>query len=160
MLRVLGGCTKSSCSTALFSPQERQLAIFKIGVIEAGEDVRDAEALRYALRLLELLFVEGDVVVLSDVLERLEQVVLQVLLTLLLFNDDRALKVQIVLFLQDVKERWIGATINTNLLELVPEMILDWLLLEAVPLEDDVVLTFEYEAVDDEVFLLKKICLL
>ena len=82
------------------------------------------------------------------------------LLTLLLFNDNSSLEVEIVLLLQDVEERWICATIDANLLELIPEMILDRLLLKAVPLKDDVVLAFEHEAVDDEVLFFEQICLL
>ena len=136
------------------------MAILEVGIVEAGEDVGNAETLRYALRLLELLLVEGDVVILGDVLQRLQQIVLQMLLALFLFNDDSSLEVEIVLLLQNVEERWICATVDANLLELIPEMILDRLLLKAVPLKDDVVLAFEHEAVDDEVLFFEQICLL
>ena len=39
-------------------------------------------------------------------------------------------------------------------------MILDRLLLKTIPFKDDVVLTFEDEAVDDEVLFFEQICLL
>ena len=114
----------------------------------------------YALGLLELLLVEGDVVVAGYVLKWLQEVVFEMLLALLLLYDDRALEVKVVLFFQNIEERWVSASINTDFLELVPEVVLDRLLLEVVPLEDDVVLTFENEAVDDEVLFLEKVSFL
>ena len=104
--------------------------------------------------MLELLLVESDVVVLGDILEWLQQVILQVLLSLLLLNHDSPLEVEIVDFLEDVEERWISASINANLLELVAEVILDRLLLKAVSLQNDVVLPLQDEAVDDKVLFL------
>jgi len=101
--------------------------------------------------LLELLLVESDVVVLGDILEWLQQVILQVLLSLLLLDHDSPLEVEIVNFLEDVEERWVSASINANLLELVAEVILDRLLLKAVSLQNDVVLPLQDEAVDDKV---------
>ena len=69
------------------------------------------------------------------------------LLALLLFYDDGSLDIEIILFFKDVKQGWIGSTIDTNLLELVSEVILDWLLLECVSLQDDIVLALEHETV-------------
>jgi len=65
-----------------------------------------------------------------------------VLLALLLLNDDRSLKVQIVLFFKNVEERRVGATINSNLLELVSKMVFDGLLFESITRKDDVVFSF------------------
>ena len=104
--------------------------------------------------MLELLLVESDVVVLGDILEWLQQVILQVLLSLLLLDHDSPLEVEIVDFLEDVEERWVSASINANLLELVAEVILDRLLLKAVSLQNDVVLPLQDEAVDDKVLFL------
>lgn len=104
--------------------------------------------------MLELLLVERDVVVLGDILEWLQQVILQVLLSLLLLDHDSPLEVEIVDFLEDVEERWVSASINANLLELVAEVILDRLLLKAVSLQNDVVLPLQDEAVDDKVLFL------
>ena len=104
--------------------------------------------------MLELLLVESDVVVLGDILEWLQQVILQVLLSLLLLDHDSPLEVEIVDFLEDVEKRWVSASINANLLELVAEVILDRLLLKAVSLQNDVVLPLQDEAVDDKVLFL------
>ena len=104
--------------------------------------------------MLELLLVESDVVVLGDILEWLQQVILQVLLSLLLLDHDSPLEVEIVDFLEDVEKRWVSASINANLLELVAEVILDGLLLKAVSLQNDVVLPLQDEAVDDKVLFL------
>ncbi len=90
--------------------------------------------MRNTLRLLELLLVECDIVVSCDVLQRLKQVILNMFLALLLLNNDRSLEVQIVYFLKDVEQGWIGASINTDFLEFVPEMVLDRLLLELTSL--------------------------
>ena len=54
--------------------------------------------MRYALDLLELLLVEGDIVVLCDVLKWLKQIIFHVLFALLLLDDDGPLEVEIVLF--------------------------------------------------------------
>ena len=56
------------------------------------------------------------------------------LFSLLLFNNDCSLEVKIVYFLKDVEQGWVGASINTDFLEFVPEMILDRLLLELTSL--------------------------
>lgn len=80
--------------------------------------------------------------------------------TLLLLNDDCALEVEIVFLFKDIEERWIGASIDTNLLELVSKVVLDWLLLEIVSLQYDVVLAFKHEAIYDEVLLLEQVCFL
>ena len=82
------------------------------------------------------------------------------LFSLLLLNDDCSLKVEIILLFKDIKERRVGTTVDTDLLELISEMILDGLLFEAVSLKNDVVLAFEDEAVDYEIFLLEQVCLL
>ena len=76
------------------------------------------------------------------------------LLSLLLLDNNRALHIQVILFLQDVIKWWVSATIDANLLELVAEVILDGLLFEAVALENDVILSFQDKAVDDKVLSL------
>ena len=111
--------------------------------------------MRYSFSLLELLLVERNVVVLCNVLQGLKQIVFQVFLPLLLLNHDCPLKIQIIFFLKHVKKWRVSASINANLLELVPEVVLDWLLFEAVSLHDHVVLTFEDKTIDNEVFFLK-----
>lgn len=110
--------------------------------------------MRDSLRLLELLFVEGDVVVACNVLQRGQQVVLYVLLPLLLLHDDGSLEVQVIGLLKDIEQGWVRASVNADFLELVSEMVLDRLLLKAAALQNDVVLAFEDEAVDDEVLSL------
>lgn len=82
------------------------------------------------------------------------------LLALLLLHQNRPFKVQIVLFFKDFKECRVGATIDANLLELVPEVVLDRLLLECVASHDDVILALEHEAVQDEILLVQQLCLL
>ena len=56
------------------------------------------------------------------------------LLPLLLLYDDCPLEVKVVGFFKDIKEGRVSPSINANLLELVPEVILDGLLLEAAAL--------------------------
>ena len=136
------------------------MAVLQVSVVKATQDVGDTKALWDAFCLLKLLFVERDVVVLSDVLERLQEVIFQMLFTLLLLNHDRPLEIQVVLFFKHVEERWVRASINAYLLELVAEMVLDRLLFELLTLNDDVVLALEHEAVDDEVLLFEKVGLL
>ena len=58
-----------SAAKLLFA-KELKLGVLKGGIVEAGQDVGDAQSLRDALGLLELLLIEGDVVVLCYVLER------------------------------------------------------------------------------------------
>ncbi len=116
--------------------------------------------MRNTLCLLELLLVECDIVVSCDVLQRLKQVILNMFLALFLLNNDRSLEVQIVYFLEDVEQGWVGASINTDFLEFVPEMILDRLLLELASFQDDVVLPLEHKAVHNEILTLEQICLL
>ena len=82
------------------------------------------------------------------------------LFSLLLLDDDCSLKVEIILLFKDIKERRVGTTVDTDLLELISEMILDGLLFEAVSFKNDVVLAFEDEAVDYEIFLLEQVSLL
>ena len=82
------------------------------------------------------------------------------LLSLLLLDNDCALHVQVILFLQDVIKWWVSATVDTNLLELVAKVILDGLFFEAVALQNDVILSFQDEAVDDKVLSLKQVSLL
>ena len=82
------------------------------------------------------------------------------LFTLFLLDHDRPLEIKVVLFFQHVEERWVRASINAYLLELVAEMVLDRLLFELLTLNDDVVLALEHEAVDDEVLFLEKVGLL
>jgi hypothetical protein len=115
-----------------FGAEELQLAVFEVHVVEARQDVRHAQSLRNPFGLLELLFVKRDVVVLCDVLQRSEQVVAHMLFALFLFHHDCPLEIQVVFFLQDIKQRRVRATINTNFLELVPEMIFNRLLLKSV----------------------------
>ena len=83
--------------------------------------------------MLELLFVECDVVVLCNVLKGIKKIILHVFLTLLLLDDDCSLEVQVIFFFEDVEKRWIGTSIDSNLLELVPEMVFNCLLFESVP---------------------------
>lgn len=111
--------------------------------------------MRDTLHLLELLLVKGDVIVPRNVLERPKQVIFHVLFSLLLLDNNCALNVQVILFLQDVIKWWVSATIDANLLELVAEVILDGLLFEAIALENDVILSFQDKAVDDKVLSLK-----
>ena len=96
----------------------------------------------------------------SNILKWCEQIIFHVLLSLFLLDDNCSFDVQIVLFFQDVVKRRICSTINSDLLELVPEMILDRLFLEVVPFQDYVVLPFKDEAIDNEVLLFQEIGLL
>ena len=50
-----------------FASQKLELAVLQIGIVERGENVRDTETLWNAFGLLELLLIEGDVVVASNV---------------------------------------------------------------------------------------------
>ena len=79
------------------------------------------------------------------------------LLTLLLLNHDCPLEVKIIFLLKHIEEWRVRASINANLLELVPEVVLDRLLLEAVSFHDDIVLTFEDKAIDNEVLFLEEV---
>jgi len=82
------------------------------------------------------------------------------LFTLLLLHYNCALEVEIVFLFKDIKERWIGASVDTNFLEFVSKVVLDRLLLEIISLHNDIVLAFEYEAIYDKVLLLKQVCFL
>lgn len=144
----------------VFLSQELELIVFKIGVIEATKDVADAEALRNTLALLELLLVERDVVVSCNILQWLQKVAFNVLFALLLFYHNCALEIQVILFFEYVKQRWVSTSIDSNLLELVSEVILDGLFFKTASLQDDVVLAFEYKAVDDKVLSLEQVRLL
>lgn len=44
--------------------------LFQVGVVEAAEDVTETESLRNSFELLELLLIEGDIVILSNVANR------------------------------------------------------------------------------------------
>ena len=77
--------------------------------------------------------------------------------SLFLLHDEHPLEVEIVFFLQDVEERRISPAVNSYLLELIAEVILDGLLDELVPFVQNVIFAFEDKAVDDEVFLLEQV---
>ena len=79
---------------------------------------------------------------------------------LLLFDHDRALEIQVVLFFKDVEQGWVGASVDSNLLELVSEVVLDGLFFETASLQDDVVFALEYKAVNNKVLSLKQVRLL
>ena len=82
------------------------------------------------------------------------------LFALLLFDHDRALEIQVILFFEYVEQRWVSTSIDSNLLELVSEVVLDWLFFKTASFQDDVVLALEYKAVDDEILSLKQVRLL
>ena len=100
-LRVSRDC--SADVTDFLPSQELQLAILQIGVVEATEDVADTKALWNSFSLLELLLVKRDVVVASNVLQRGQQVVFDMLLTLFLLHYNCPLKVQIIRLLKNIK---------------------------------------------------------
>ena len=79
------------------------------------------------------------------------------LFPLLLLDYDRPLDIQIVFLLQNVKKGRVSSAINSDLLELVAEVILDGLLRELVFFVQDVIFAFKDETVDDEVFFLEQI---
>lgn len=77
---------------------------------------------------------------------------------LLMFNDNRALDVQVIEFiLKDLKKRGVLSSVNAYTLKLVSEVLFDGQFLEGGALHDDVVLALEDEAVDDEVLTLKQV---
>lgn len=76
--------------------------LFQIGIVEAAEDITETESLRNSFELLELLFIEGDIVILSNVANRREQVLLQVFLSLLLLHNHRPFQVKVIFFAQDI----------------------------------------------------------
>ena len=77
---------------------------------------------------------------------------------LLLLHNNGPLNVQVIVFVfQNFKERRVLSAIDTNLLEFVSEVLLDWQFLESGTLQDNVVLTLEDEAVDHEVLTLEKV---
>lgn len=78
------------------SSQEAKDILLQIGIVEGGEDVRDAKALGDALGLSILLLVESDVVVAADLDHWVEQLALLVLSALLLLHDHRPLNVQVI----------------------------------------------------------------
>jgi hypothetical protein len=96
--------------------------------------------LRDALDLLKLLLIECNIVILRYVLQGLQQIVFHVFFALLLFDDDRALEVQVVFFLEDIEKRRVGAAIDADLLEFVAEVVLNWLFAEGVSCHNNVVL--------------------
>ena len=144
----------------LFLTKKLKLIVFEICIVKTWKDVWNTKTLWDALRRFKLLLVERDIVVFSNILKWCEQIILHVLLSLFLLDDNCSFDVQIVLFFQDVVKRRICSTINSDLLELVPEMILDRLFLEVVPFQDYVVLPFKDEAIDNEVLLFQEIGLL
>jgi len=52
--------------------KEGQLIVFQISVVKAAQDITHTQTLGDTFSLLELFFVECDVVVLADVLKRLK----------------------------------------------------------------------------------------
>jgi hypothetical protein len=79
-----------------------------------------------------LLLVEGDVVIPADLDDRVEELILLMLPSLLLLHNDGPLYIQVVvLVLQDLKEGGVLAAIDPDLLELVPEVLLDGQLFES-----------------------------
>ena len=79
---------------------------------------------------------------------------------LLLFDNDGPFEVEVVFLFENVEEGRISAAIDADLLELVAEVVLDGLLLELVPLNDDVVFSLKHEAVDDKILFFKQVCFL
>ena len=78
-----------------------------------------------------LLLVKGDVVIPADLNDRVEQLILLMLPSLLLLHNDGPFNVQVVvLVLQDLKEGGVLPTIDPDLLELVPEVLFDRQLFE------------------------------
>jgi len=114
--------------------------------------------LRDTLSLSILLLVESNVVIPADLDNRVEQLILLMLPPLFLLHDDGPLDIQVIVFIfQDLKKGWVLPAINTDLLEFVSEVLLDRQFLEGRALQDNVVLTLEDEAVDNEVFALEEI---
>lgn len=74
------------------------------------------------------------------------------LFPLFLFHDDCSFHVQVVFFFQYIVKGWISTSINADLLEFIPEVVLDRLLFKRVALHYDVVFSLEHEAVEYEVF--------
>ena len=107
LLRVLRHRNISACGGVLpglfrrhsLLSEELKLAVLQVRVVKTRQDVADAQALRNTLRLLVLLLVERDVVVLRDVLQRLEKVTFEMPLSLFLLDDEHSLEVQIVFLL-------------------------------------------------------------
>lgn len=79
-------------------PQETQHVLLEVGIVEAAQNVRDTESLRYALGLAILLLIEGDIVVAADLNDRVQKFGTLMLASLLLLDDDSSLDVQVVVF--------------------------------------------------------------
>lgn len=72
--------------------------LFQIGIVEAAEDITETESLWNSFELLELLLIEGDIVILSNVANRGEQVLLQVFLSLFLLHNHCPFQVEVIFF--------------------------------------------------------------
>jgi hypothetical protein len=84
-LFVFFGFVSVSEGHLIFS-QKLQSLLLQCSVVKAGQNVGHTETLGDSFRLFELLFVEGDVVVLGDVVQRLEQRIFHELFALFLFR--------------------------------------------------------------------------
>ena len=83
--------------------------------------------MRDTFRLSKLLLIESDVVVAADLNHRIQKLSLLMLSSLFLFHNDGPLNVKIIEFvLKDLKERRVLPTINSDSLELVSKVLLDW----------------------------------
>lgn len=131
--------------------------LFQIGIVEAAEDITETESLWNSFQLLKLLLIEGDVVILSNVANRREQVLLQVFLSLFLLHNHRPFQVEVVFFAQDIVQRRILASVNADFMKFVPKVIFDWLLLESLSFKYNIILSFEHYATKNVVFLLQQI---
>jgi hypothetical protein len=79
---------------------------------------------------------------------------------LLLLDNDGPFEVEVVFLFENVEEGRVSAAIDADLLELVAEVVLDGLLLELIPLNDDVVFSLKHEAVYDKILFFKQVCFL
>jgi len=97
--------------------------------------------------LLELRLVESNEVVLNNVIYRCKQVSFEQLFPVLVLDDERSLEVEVILLTQNFLEGRILATIDADLVKLVPEMILEGFFFGGLFFRDDVVLASERDAV-------------
>ena len=125
--------------------------MLQTGIVKTAQNIWNTQPLRNALKRLKLLLVESDVIVFANILDRLQQLRLQMFSALFLLSQNCAFEVQIVFLVEHFKESRVGTSINADFLEFVPEMIFDGLLFEGRSVDDHVVFTLQHETIQDEV---------
>ena len=97
-------------------------------VVERTQDVRDTHSLRDAFGLLVDLLVKGDIVVVHDVVNWLQALIFEQLLSLLILDQEASLEVVVIFWVtEDFRKVTVVSSIDGYFLVLMSEMEGEWL---------------------------------